>query len=72
MRVMRKLPVVPVCRNRCILIYGNELDDDPKSEALSARPDPARGADRESSRNAGLDAMDVSALRATCRADERR
>ena len=38
MRVMRKLPVVPICRSSCILIYRMYLDVYRKSEVLSARP----------------------------------
>ena len=32
-RAMRELPVVPFCRNGRVLIYGNKLDANPKSEA---------------------------------------
>jgi hypothetical protein len=38
---MRRLLVVPICRNGCILNYRKYLDADPKSGALSA-PSRAR------------------------------
>ena len=32
MRAMRKLPVVPICRSGCILLFRNMLDSDPKQK----------------------------------------
>ncbi|WP_291698972.1 hypothetical protein, partial [Bradyrhizobium sp.] len=33
MGAMRQLPVVPICRRMLVLIFRNNLDADPKSEA---------------------------------------
>jgi hypothetical protein len=68
MGAMRKLPVVPICRRAHLLIFRNNLDLDPKSEASSApsRLDKGGVCAIVTTREAGCDGRDGDAHDLSC------